>query len=584
MSPRLSLQTVKSIGLLLCSVVFAVGCSNKAQEDISRITARQTIVKERRDSVREAFRYLPQLIRLDRTTALKEIRYQLMSWSSSVKPSENWKSPAVLESVSPSLRTTDFSKRMKSLDFGESECEYLLQCQMLSEVAKWVLELPYRDTLLREWMEQKKKDLSVDESLRLESTLKLFDWSIMNVGLVGNPKEVEGLTTNPDLPLADNGVIYRQLPWQTMMFAQGDRWQRSRLFTQLLFTQGIDSIVLALPSQTGAVENASIRPWCVAVPIGEELYLFEPTWGFPIPSQKDGGIATLREAKSDPNVLRRAKLPGQFEYPVDQKDLDTLVALVDCDPFAVGMAMHTLQEALTGANRIRITMDADQFEERLLKIDEKLSVRLWNVPWLSYLYNESIRDRLTEQSPFSMQYMEQFGSYIMETPLSRARSLHFKGKFQGSIEEAGALSSYMAVRVDEQTLKELVDDKDLQKEFGIVRGSFETKESFDVRLQLAQRYFRRSKFDVSMFLALCNIDINKPETAIDWLQKRILGSSGSEKWHSHSHYLLGRMYEQTGQWQKAAEEYKYEETAQAAGNRIRLRKLRQLHPDELGTL
>jgi hypothetical protein len=44
------------------------------------------------------------------------------------------------------------------------------------------------------------------------------------------------------------------------------------------------------------------------------------------------------------------------------------------------------------------------------------------------------------------------------------------------------------------------------------------------------------------------------------------------------------MYEQTGQWQKAAEEYKYEETAQAAGNRIRLRKLRQLHPDELGTL
>ena len=130
MSPRLSLQTVKSIGLLLCSVVFAVGCSNKAQEDISRITARQTIVKERRDSVREAFRYLPQLIRLDRTTALKEIRYQLMSWSSSVKPSENWKSPAVLESVSPSLRTTDFSKRMKSLDFGESECEYLLQCQM----------------------------------------------------------------------------------------------------------------------------------------------------------------------------------------------------------------------------------------------------------------------------------------------------------------------------------------------------------------------------------------------------------------------------------------------------------------------
>lgn len=583
MSPRFSTQIVTSIGLSLGALVVAIGCTNKAQDDISRITARQTIVQERRDAVREAFRYLPQLIRLDRTTALKEIRYQLMTWASSVKPSDDWKSPAVLESVSPSLRSTDFSKRMKSLDFGESECEYLLQCQMLSEVAKWVLELPYRDALLREWMEQKKKELSAEESLRLESTLKLFDWSIMNVGLVGNPKEVEELSTNPDLPLSDNGVIYRQLPWQTMMFAQGNRWQRCRLFTQLLFTQGIDSVVLALPSKTGAVENASIRPWCVAVPIGEELYLFEPTWGFPIPSQKDSGIASLREAKADPNVLRRAKLPGQFEYPVEQKDLETLVALVDCDPFAVGLAMHTLQKSLTGGNRIRITMDADQFEERLLKIDNKLSVRLWNVPWLSYLYNESIRDRLTEQSPFSIQYMEQFGSYIMETPLSRARSLHFKGKFQSTIEETGALSSYMSVRVDEQTLKELVDDKELQQEFGIVRGAFETREMFDVRLQLAQKYFRRSKFDVNMFLALCNIDNNKPETAIDWLQKRILGASGSEKWHSHSHYLLGRMYEQTGQWQSAAEQYKYEDSAQSAGNRIRLRKLRQLHPEELGS-
>jgi hypothetical protein len=180
--------------------------------------------------------------------------------------------------------------------------------------------------------------------------------------------------------------------------------------------------------------------------------------------------------------------------------------------------------------------------------------------------------------------MEQFGSYIMESPLSRARALHFKGKFTSSIEEAGALSSYMSVRVDEQTLREMIDDKDLQKEFGIVRGSFETKEMFDVRIQLAQRYFRRSKFDVNMFLALCNIEINKPETAVDWLKKRILESSGSEKWHSHSHYLLGRMYEQLGQWKNAAEQYKVEESAQAAGNRIRLRKLRQLHPEELGAL
>lgn len=551
------------------------GCDNSAQDRISAIEQRKTVSKERKDALRDAFAYLPQLIRLNRTAALKEIRQQLNTWAGSVEAPANWKSSELLFSISPALRGIDFAQRLDKLEFGEPECEYLLQCQILSGVSKWVLDLPYRDPLFTKWLEAKKGELEPESWQRLETTLKLFDWTMVNVGLNGNPKDVEQLVTNPVSFNSDQSPVYRQLPWQTLMFASGDRWERARLFTQLLFSQGIDSCVLALPSLSGATEDSALRLWCVGVPIQGEIYLFEPQWGLPIPSQETSGVATLREARSNPNVLRRGKVPGLFEYPVEQKDLEQLVALVDCDPFSVGKSMATVQQSLIGDNRIRLSIDVDAFQETLQASTENLQVKLWNAPWLSYVYNKSVRERLTENSPFSVGYMERFGALVTDTPISRARMLHFKGKFDSSVEEVGALRSYMDYRVDEQTLREMMVSKDVQKDLGLVRGEFEPLEVFDQRLLLAQTYFRRSKFDVGMYLAMANMDLGKPKTAINWLKERTLQLKGSEYWHSHANYLLGRMYEQVEDYPAAEEAYKFEGAAQAAGNRIRLRKLRQ---------
>jgi hypothetical protein len=359
------------------------------------------------------------------------------------------------------------------------------------------------------------------------------------------------------------------------MFASGDRWERARLFTQLLFSQGIDSCVLALPSLSGATEDSALRLWCVGVPIQGEIYLFEPQWGLPIPSQETSGVATLREARANANVLRRGKVPGLFEYPVEQKDLEQLVALVDCDPFSIGKTMATVQQSLIGTNRIRLSTDVDAFQAVLQSSAENLQVKLWNAPWLSYVYNKSVRERLTENSPFSAGYMERYGALVTDTPISRARMLHFKGKFDSSVEEVGALRSYMDYRVDEQTLREMMVNKDVQKDLGLVRGEFEPLEVYDARLVLAQTYFRRSKFDVGIYLAMANMDLGKPKTAINWLKERTLQLKGSEYWHSHANYLLGRMYEQVEDYAAAEEAYKFESSAQAAGNRIRIRKLRQ---------
>ncbi len=569
----LRLGAWKYLGFCAWLMVGLSGCVDPNQRAIESIQSESIEKKEKRDSLKDAFQYLPQLIRMDRTVAMQEINYQLNSWSSSVVSPPEWKASSLLESIPASLRTIEFAQRMTKLEFGEPECEYMMQCQMLKQVSSWVVDKPYRDRLFSNWLASRKSDLTATEWSRLETTLKLFDWTVCNIALEGDPKQVESLVVNPDMPPSDQAPIYRQLPWQTLMFARGDAWQRSRVFTQMCFAQGIDAVVLAVPSITGATENAAIRLWCIGIPIGNEIYLFEPHWGLPIPAAKGDGIATLAEAKADPTVLRRAKLPGRFDYPIEAKDLKELIALVDVEPFAAGRSMHVLELSLTGENRQRLSFDADEFEKRLLQIDPKLSIRLWNVPWLSHVYNLSVRTRLDDMSPFAMSYLERFGSYVTDTPISRARVLHFKGQLESTIEAPGALRMYMDCRIDEETIREMEYDSELQKSFGLMKRPTEPLENFQMRLKIMGNYLRQSKYDIVAFLAMANTDLGKPETAADWLSKRLLAVRGTERWHAQAHYLLGRSLETTGDTPGAIEHYKFDATPQAAGNRIRIRRL-----------
>jgi tetratricopeptide (TPR) repeat protein len=278
-------------------------------------------------------------------------------------------------------------------------------------------------------------------------------------------------------------------------------------------------------------------------------------------------------AKEDPGVLRRAKLPGRFNYPVESKDLENLIALIDVEPFAVGRTMTTLERSLTGDNRQRLSLDADKLEARLREIDPTLQIRLWNAPWLAHFYNLSVRTRLDDMSPFAMQYMEKYGIFVTDTPISRARMLHFLGQFESSIDAVGALRTYMDFRVDEETLRDLQYDREIQKSLGVIKRPSESMDLYGARVQQAQSFFRRAKYDIGIFLAMANMDLNKPETAIDWLTKRLLDIKGTERWHAHARYLLGRNLEQIGNIPAAIEEYKFEASPQAAGNRIRIRRL-----------
>lgn len=81
---------------------------------------------------------------------------------------------------------------------------------------------------------------------------------------------------------------------------------------------------------------------------------------------------------------------------------------------------------------------------------------------------------------------------------------------------------YMDCRIDEETIREMEYDGELQKSFGLIKRPTEPLENYQMRLKIMGNYLRQSKYDIVAFLAMANTDLGKPETAADWLSKRLL--------------------------------------------------------------
>jgi hypothetical protein len=523
-------------------------------------------------------KYLPLIMRFDRTTAAKEVLNQLNAWSTPQESSSPWARPDLIDTVATDVRNDSLFDRLGSMEFGEAECEYLLQCQMMSGLGFWVSERPYLDPLFQPWLEKQKQTLPSDEAVAIEKTLKLFDWTIRNVALEGNAKDVEALPLNPSVPLTDLGMGYRALPWQTLHFGRGDAYQRGRVFTQLLFQQGIPSVMLALPMEStkGPLKefpSSSLHLWAIGAVIGNEIYLFEPRWGLPIPNADEPAVATLRQAKSDPAVLRRAKLPGRFDYPINSDDLKSLVALVDVEPFSMSRSVQKLQQSLTGENRMQVASDVNATMTKIAAIDAAVEVRLWELPWLSQLYNQSVRNRINDRSPFSINYQITYGAYMNESLVSEARTAHFKGSFDTNLDTDGAAKKYMNLRIDEETLAKLAYDRDIQQELQMIRKPNETQEEYQYRIGQAQGFYRTAKLDSNAFLGMLQFDLQNMEASTNWMDQRLLQIDGTERWRPQARYILGRACEQKKAFDDALSWYRMDGSPQEAGNRIRVRLL-----------
>jgi hypothetical protein len=154
----------------------------------------------------------------------------------------------------------------------------------------------------------------------LDRAVALFDLCVRTVALLG--------TAEP---------VFAQTPYDTMVLGRGTAEDRAWLFGELLRQAGIDSVILRPKKSSSQTPGTSTKgdsaaaPWLVGVLLDKQVYLFDPTLGWPIPSPDDKVTsvtvrqpATLAQVVAHDELLRKLDVSPDKKYPLRAADLKSL--------------------------------------------------------------------------------------------------------------------------------------------------------------------------------------------------------------------------------------------------------------------
>jgi tetratricopeptide (TPR) repeat protein len=297
----------------------------------------------------------------------------------------------------------------------------------------------------------------------------------------------------------------------------------------------------------------------------------------PIFDPDSGDFASLRDALANDRVLRRLKLPGQFEYALNQSDIQGIELLIDVPPAAASARMKILQNSLLSDERMVLYQDLEETKTKLLRAAPDATVRLWQVPLMAQVQAQSVRNRLQSITPFTLSYLAMHGVWMMENPASEGRLHHLNGQFESTLDEKGALRLYMDTRVAEELISDLAMDPTVQDKLGLKRSPGEPMETYQMRIEQMQFILRKSKIDTSFLLAQLHFDRGNLNEAKNFFERGLRSEpSMIGAWLPVAHYGLARIGELDRDLEKAAEELTFQPNPQEAGNRMRLRYLRRM--------
>ena len=350
---------------------------------------------------------------------------------------------------------------------------------------------------------------------------------------------------------------------------------------------GIPAFILALPPGSDeAGDTVNLMPWLVGVLVDDEVYLFEPQLGCPVPGPGQTGIATLSEARKDSSVLRRLKVPGFFDYPFTNKQIKQCVALLHVTPEAISPRMKLLQSGLTGDRRMVTFVDADQLAKDIDAVRGIAGVRLWRKSLQSEIYAADLK-RAAERDPiFQFWYRSRWA--ILESPMSsaellaKARWLHLQGVFDNDEmdHQKGARVLYLSQRAPEFEIADLSIDVNLQKIYGVRRELGISPDVYQRQIRQAQQMMRMGKRTATYWISLIQYDDNRFDTAETWFTKRVLGDNQASRWEPSAIYNLGRTVERLGNIDEAIELYKSDKNPRPHGSRIRARLIEKQDESE----
>ena len=587
---------------IVALVIALTGCgSGGGTTTTSRQSFRST---SEVDNFANAMDVLDQFDEFEPSAARKRILLNLNRWIESEKPDPDWREHELVSHLPSRYKDMPDLKDLNKLEITRQDVFYLQEATWLRDITHWVA-VPQRTADFGYLIEGAKRkldegelvkferegdhlaaalsvldpSLKSDHAMKLASCLRVFDWTIRNIQLdkmLDVPTEPTvgpvGAAAQPNI--VPEGPGYQRHTWQTMMYGHGDTLERSRVFIQLARQMGIDAVMLG-HTETGRTTRAT--PWIPGVYIDGRLFLFDPTLGLPIPGAETP-IATLKEVRDKPEILKALDFNEdgeQFEYPITDKELKQLVALIDATPESMSQRMHLIEQKLVGEQKIVLTIDATRLEQEM-RNRIGLNTGLWTLPFDVIVYREMLDDLIRRDARVRSVYYVREGIFAGSNQLVKARQKHFHGILEGNEQKdiVGAKRLYASARVSDEVIDLVGTEEEVREIFGLDQKPGEDSAIWQARVQQFQVFHKVTKIHAGYWLAICHYELGNFPDATNWL-KRADDMDEQKTWRDGINYNLGRGYEAMGNWAKAIEYYEFDKSPQRHGCLLRARILKK---------
>jgi len=465
-----------------------------------------------------AISILAALDRYDSARAGEQVFDRLVQWSHAAGGADAWQPDPLLDSLPDGLRQATAG---------------VVDREMFDATGDVIA---IRD---RVWLADVARTSRGDAADDVEAAEALFRWTVRSLAPISDPPMVPG----DALP----GSRWF-LPGEIMVAGRGSGPQRAWIFIELLRQAGLEGVMLATVGGKGEPP----RPWLPALISGGEAYLFEPTYGIPVPGPGGAGVATVRQAAADPAILEALSLPER-PYPVKSADLSGLGILVVADPWSLSGRMARLDRELRPRHGVRVAVAASAVAERALAALPPAGAAtrgLWTFPWETVARRQLAARPLAEElGPLELVLPAAgaAGGGRLIRPLFAGRVREFRGELTGP---TGAKAAYLAARPSRRVIAEAV-------------ASLPDERAAAVTRQLA-----RAKEDATYWLGLVMLAEGEDAAAEDYLRRMTLETSPDSRWTDAARINLATALIGLGRPTEAASFLREDGSPQRYGSRL----------------
>lgn len=459
----------------------------------------------------------------DERRAVEQALDRLAQWSHHpASVGQAWRPAPLLATLRPALRGASETGLDRG-SFDAADVAYIRDCRWLADIARWA-----------------RGNATTD----LDVARNLFEWTVRSLAIVGDP---------PAVPSESSPGSRWLTPGEILLAGRASGPQRAWIFVELLAQAGIDGVMLA----TGDAAAGTLRPWLPVAVIDGEAYLFETTYGMPVPRKDGSSVATVREAAADPAVLGALSLPDR-PYPLAAADVAGLSVLVVADPRGLSRRMAALDRETRKRHGMRLAVDAEAVGRRARSavVAADATVALWDFPWETAARRPSSGEVVArELAGLSVAITEARGGGATPRtvrPLFAARVREFRGDLDGP---DGAKAAYMAARPSKGVIQQALQGVPAE------------------RADDVERLYRRTKEDATYWLGVLTLAEGEPEAAIDYLERMTLEAAPDSRWTDAARTNLGRAFEARGRLQEAIDVLRADGSPQRFGSRLLAERL-----------